>query len=205
MTEGFCLRFVFDTYDREIERYGGLAGMQPAESIFAADSRAVAELIYLIQERALQLDTTTLAVLSVDNLLASIGLNAAARLQWLKQYVSSRDEVGQEYRQRKTLLRSLLHDPNRLQKEPGGEIVAQAFAAQRTVLAAVSRHLTELEEQGELSQTIGALCSNFVHLHCNRLFGTEHSAERRVLGLLLRTREGLERDSVSFPRGDREF
>src|SRR5207244_2924396 len=72
MTERYCLRFVFDTYDREVERYGGRAGTQIAESIFAADSRTVTELIYLIQERVLQLDRITLAVLSVDNLLASL-------------------------------------------------------------------------------------------------------------------------------------
>ena len=54
MAEGFCQRFVFDTYDREMERYGGPAGTQLAESIFAADSRTVSELIYLIQEGVLQ-------------------------------------------------------------------------------------------------------------------------------------------------------
>jgi hypothetical protein len=32
-----------------------------------------------------------------------------------------------------------------------------------------------------------------VHLHCNRLLGTDPAAERLVLGLLLRARESLDR------------
>src|SRR5437879_4076445 len=38
---GFSLRFAFDTYDREIERYGGELGMEVAEKIFAVDSASV--------------------------------------------------------------------------------------------------------------------------------------------------------------------
>jgi lantibiotic biosynthesis protein len=195
MAEGFCSRFVFDTYDREIERYGGTIGTQIAESIFAADSRTIAELIYLMQERILKLERIILAVLSVDNFLASLGLTEAARLRWLRQHVTSRNEVGQEYRQKKTLLRSLLQDPSRLLNESGGGAVAQALAAERTMVAQVAARLLRLAEQSELSQTTETLYSSYIHMHFNRLFGSDHSAEQRVLGLLLRTREGLDRSS----------
>ena len=39
MSDGLCLKFVFDTYEREVERYGGRAGMAAAESLFSVDSR----------------------------------------------------------------------------------------------------------------------------------------------------------------------
>jgi lantibiotic biosynthesis protein len=45
-----CSRFAFDTYDREIERYGGDEATAAAECVFAADSRAVAELLALAPE-----------------------------------------------------------------------------------------------------------------------------------------------------------
>ncbi|MFL5699107.1 MAG: lantibiotic dehydratase [Ktedonobacteraceae bacterium] len=196
MEEGFCSRFVFDTYDREVERYGGTDGIEVAESIFAIDSRTVSKLIYIIQERVLKLDRITLAVLSADNLLASLGLTQAARLQWLRQHVTSRNEVGQEYRQKKKLLRSLLDDQSRLLNEPDGESVAQAFTTQSIMLAPIAERLLGLAEQGQLSQTMDMLFSSYIHMHFNRLFGSDHSAERRALGLLLRTREGLERSSV---------
>jgi thiopeptide-type bacteriocin biosynthesis protein len=197
MAEEFCSRFVFDTYEREVERYGGMAGIEMAESIFAADSWTVTQLFYLMQERVLQLDRLILAILSVDNLLASLGLSEAGRLQWLRQHVTSRNEVGQEYRQRKVVLRSLLGDVRHLLNEPGGESVLQVFEAQRKRLAPVAASLVEMEGQGKLTQTLDTLYNSFVHMHCNRLFRSDQSFERRVLGLLLRTREGLERSANS--------
>lgn len=193
MSDGQCLRFCFDTYDRELERYGGAAGTAAAEALFAADSRAVADLLYLDQRRLLGMDRTTLAVLSIDDLLAGLGLTEADRLEWYRDQVVSRHETGPEYRQRKGTLRSLLGDPQGLRTVSGGEAVANTFAARRVALAPVARRLDELAERGELGQPRTSLYRSFVHLHCNRLMGSEWSTERRVLGLLLRTREGLDK------------
>lgn len=43
MARGVCQRFAFDTYEREIERFGGPAGTAAAETMFAADSAAVVD------------------------------------------------------------------------------------------------------------------------------------------------------------------
>jgi thiopeptide-type bacteriocin biosynthesis protein len=193
MGDGLCLRFCFDTYDREVERYGGVAGTAAAEALFAADSRAVAELLYLDQQRSLGMDRTTLAVLSIDDLLASLGLTEANRLKWYRDRVVSRHETGPEYRQRKKILRALLGNPQKVQTESGGEAIEQAFAARQAGLAPVARRLGELAERGELGQPRAMLYRSFVHMHCNRLLGSEQATEEQVLGLLLRTREGLDR------------
>src|SRR4029079_14096276 len=81
---GSCLRVGFDTYEREIERYGGLAAMQAAEAVFAADSAAVVEHLRLARGDLGAFDRTALAVLSIDELLASLGLDAARRLEWYR-------------------------------------------------------------------------------------------------------------------------
>jgi thiopeptide-type bacteriocin biosynthesis protein len=196
MSDGLCLRFCFDTYDREVERYGGVSGTAVAEALFAADSRAVAELLYLDQQRSLGMDRTTLTVLSIDDLLAGLGLTEANRLEWYRERVVSRHETGPEYRQRKGTLRSLLGNPESLRTQSGGEAVAHTFAARRAVLAPVARRLGEAAERGELGQPPAILYRSFVHLHCNRLLGSvgdSGSTEEQALGLLLRTREGLDR------------
>jgi thiopeptide-type bacteriocin biosynthesis protein len=45
---GFCHRLSLDTYERELERYGGEAGIDNAEEIFCADSEATTELLALL-------------------------------------------------------------------------------------------------------------------------------------------------------------
>ena len=76
-----CLSFAFDTYEREVERYGGAAGIALAEELFAADSRAVARILRVAAEPDAP-DRTALAVLSVDALLDALGMDAAARIAW---------------------------------------------------------------------------------------------------------------------------
>jgi lantibiotic biosynthesis protein len=199
MSDGLCFRFCFDTYDREVERYGGEAGTAAAEALFAADSQALTELLYLSQQRLLKMDRTTLAILSIDNLLAGLGLTQADRLRWYRDQVVSRHQTGQEYRQRKQTLRSLLGDPTRLLAEPGGEAVARVFGARREALAPVAKRLYELTERGELGQPKSQLYQSFVHLHCNRLLGSGQTIEEQALGLLLRTREGLDKAPLQHP------
>jgi thiopeptide-type bacteriocin biosynthesis protein len=191
MRDGLCLRFCFDTYDREVERYGGEVGIAAAEALFAADSRAVVEILHLSQQRLLEMDRMTLAVLRIDDLLAGLGLSESDRLCWYKDQVMSRRESGQEYRQRKQILRLLLGDPGRLLAEPGGEAVVQVFAARRQAVMPVAQRLHELTERGDLGQPTSKLYQSFVHLHCNRLLASDWALEQRLIGLLLRTREGL--------------
>jgi lantibiotic biosynthesis protein len=202
MSEGLCLRFCFDTYDREVERYGGDAGTAAAEALFAADSRAVAQLLHLDQQRLLEMDRTTLAILSIDDLLAGLGLTEADRLRWYKEQMVSRHETGPEYRQRKKALRFLLGDPRQLLAEPGGEAVAGVFAARREALAPIVGRLDESIEREELALRKSKLYHSFVHLHCNRLLGTGSATEPQLIGLLLRTREGLDKAPLQrFSKG----
>jgi len=196
ITDGLCQGFSFDTYERELERYGGAAATAVAESVFATDSRAVAALLELAIQRQLTLDRVALAVLSVDDLLAGLGLDKHKRLDWYRQHVTSRRHAGAEYRHRQAALRPLLGDPARLAGEPGGNALDHVFATRRAALAPLVKRLDDLAERGYLSQDRPTLYQSHVHLHCNRLMESGSSSEQLVLGLLLRLREGLERAPI---------
>jgi len=55
MDQRLCSRFAVDTYDREVERYGGLDGMRIAESIFAVEQRCGLRTASTVGARALAL------------------------------------------------------------------------------------------------------------------------------------------------------
>ncbi len=105
--------------------------------------------------------------------------------------VSSRTVAGDEYRRRKDTLRGLLGDPEQIRSQPGGDAVLQVLAARRNELEKIGRQLDELTAAEELSQPKSVLFRSYVHLHCNRLLAGDRSAEEQVLGLLVRTRYGL--------------
>jgi len=196
VTAGRCDRFAVDTYEREVERYGGPEGMNAAEELFAADSRCVAGLLGSLRE-GLGLDRVGLAVVTVDDLLDALGLDPRRRLEWCGWRVADRPASGPEHRRRKVILRPLLADPGRLASVPGGPEVLGRLAERRAALAPIAERLAALAALD--GPPLRDLVASFVHLHCNRLLGTDPVAEGLVMGLLLRARESLDRAPLPPP------
>ena len=201
--DGSCLRMSIDTYEREIERYGGPAAIAVAESIFAADSEAVVETIRLARESSETMDRITLAVLSVDALLAALGLSAAHRVAWYRSRPDIRSASSTEHRLRHGQLRRLLGDPAAVADEPAGSVVQGLLQNRRVVLAPLAERLQAVERRGELGKPLDSIFLSLVHMHCNRLLGAGTASERTVLGLLLRTYEGLVRSPLAPPNSSR--
>jgi lantibiotic biosynthesis protein len=197
LAEGRCARFAFDTYEREVERYGGDDATAVSESVFAADSVAVAEILQLALGGATGLDRTELAALTIDDLLAALGLAEPARIAWYREAVTARHESGDEHRRRGAELRRLLGDPSHLGARDEAGAVRRVLAARRGALAEPAAALAALAERGKLERPLEELCRSYVHLHCNRLLGSGPPSEGMVLGLLLRTRESLSRAPVA--------
>jgi lantibiotic biosynthesis protein len=196
---GACDRFAVDTYEREVERYGGPEGVAAAEELFAADSRCVAGLLGCLRG-GLGLDRVGLAVVTTDDLLDTLGLDPHRRLGWYGRRVADRRPSGPDHRRRKAALRPLLADPRQLASVPGGGEVLGHLAERRSALAPVARRLGEPAPAHQLGgRALEDLAASFVHLHCNRLLGPDPVSERLVLGLLLRARESLERAPLPRP------
>ncbi|MET0834908.1 MAG: thiopeptide-type bacteriocin biosynthesis protein, partial [Actinomycetota bacterium] len=190
VTAGRCDRFAIDTYEREVERYGGPEGMTAAEELFGADSRCVAGLLGCLRG-GLGLDRVGLAVVTTDDLLDALGLDPRRRLEWCGGRVADRRASGPEHRRRKVVLRPLLTDPRRLASVPGGREALGHLADRRAALSPIAERLAALAALGD--SPLRDLVASFVHLHCNRLVGPDPVTERLVMGLLLRTRESLDR------------
>ncbi|MGW0659882.1 lantibiotic dehydratase [Streptodolium elevatio] len=216
--EGLCERFAVDTYEREIERYGGPLAMPWAESLFAADSHAVAELLALLRDTGTgtgsgvdtdtateadgkeadsgRLDRTLLAVRSVDELLAGLGFDESARARWCRGRIdragrSQQRAVGLRYRRHAADLRRLLADDDWLADRRGGPQALAVLATLRREAAAAAAAFADLRGRGELWQPMDRLAGSFVHMHCNRLLVSGRDEEIQVIGLLQRAGAGL--------------
>jgi thiopeptide-type bacteriocin biosynthesis protein len=191
IADGFSSRLVLDTYEREVERYGGEASLSRIEDLFVADSQAVIGLLEVVRGPNPPLDRTALAMLSVDNLLGSLGLSTLEREQWYRDRVATRQETSAVYRQRKAEMLAMLRDPYNAIGEGIGSLVLELLNDRRKAIIPIGIALRELANRGDLSQSLDRVYDSLVHMHCNRLLGIDSMAERYVIGLLSRTSEGL--------------
>jgi thiopeptide-type bacteriocin biosynthesis protein len=182
---GLISALALDTYEREVDRYGGPAAIGLAEDVFCGDSAAVVELLEAIRVSDGELDPVTCACVAVDGLLSALGYDVPQRLAWYQAQVRDRRASGAEYRKRSAALRVLLPAPQTL-----GDAPSAALAERHARLRPVGEQLAELEGRGELVATRSAILASHVHMHLNRLLG-RRTEEDLVLGLLLRTWHGL--------------
>jgi lantibiotic biosynthesis protein len=194
VSQEVCRRVTLDTYDREVERYGGPDGIELAEELFIADSVASLELLHLLDQKTVELDSSLLAVYTVDDLVRGLGLTDEEQDQLYHHGVAERREAAKEYRTQQRLLRSLLGDPHWLATQPGGDRIAEILELRRHRVQHIASRYDALDT---LVRSKAELARSFVHMHANRLLGCGHPPEQRVLGLLQRTRESLRRAPIN--------
>ncbi|MFG2978257.1 lantibiotic dehydratase [Streptomyces sp. NPDC048331] len=186
---GICTRFSFETYEREVERYGGEAGMRAAEAIFTAESPLVGEMLQASKEGLITASMPDLAVISIDDLLDCLGVDPEERARFSYEPLPPSSRMGgNAYRERKGTLRQVLGCPGACDAE-----TSRLLRARRLALRPALDLLDSLHRSNKLQCPRPVLNRHFVHMHANRLLGTDRDEERLVLELLRRTRAGLSR------------
>jgi thiopeptide-type bacteriocin biosynthesis protein len=198
---GLVRQLMFDTYEREVERYGGAMGVDAAEQYFWADSEAVLDELTSLGDDDADADTRwRLAIPGVDTLLRDLGLDLDAKLRLAQRL---RERFGREFhadaafgRQLAPKYRSVRADLERLIATGGA---ADADRPWREALARRSARAREAVETlhaasgaQRLTSTIEDLAESYVHMHLNRLFRDEQRAHELVIyDFLVRLYEGL--------------
>jgi thiopeptide-type bacteriocin biosynthesis protein len=181
---GLCHDFSFRTYDREVERYGGIEGVTLAEELFCEDSVQVIKLLELAAQK--RLDRITVGVLSINALLAAFIPDAQTRLDFLKAGVSAgtRKEVSKDYRRLKSFFGALLaRDLSAPETQVYEEIISQIDSTCIKIREIAAR-LDLAHQEGFLFATPNDLVQSFVHMHCNRFYENALDAERQTRTLL---------------------
>ena len=94
LDDGRLWRFQLDTYQREVERYGGTEGIELAERLFHADSEAVLALATRLSEDARGDVRWRIALLGIDLLLADLGFDLDTRRAVISR---ARDSFASEF------------------------------------------------------------------------------------------------------------
>ena len=181
-TQLLCDRIVqrtqFDTYQRELNRYGGPEAIEICESIFALDSDLVLNLLNF-SPLARKLDVLELGVLSSAVFLTLVERVRPGAFDLLKSVRERHEDTSYEYRTRKADLLLLLNS----EVIRGVEVELQNQLVPMTQ-AIVS--LAKLEQENKLTRRFALICIDLLHMNQNRL-GVPRPVEPVVYELLRRT------------------
>ena len=172
---GLGWKLQVDTYEREVERYGGPEGMALAEDWFWRDSEAVLQGLDDLQGDQGAQRRWRQALEDVDRMLGALGLDLEAkgriarlgREGFLKETAGGRNletVLGAHFRPLAGELADLL----------------DREAPFNPSLASLAR-LGEAAHAGRLAQPLETLAPTLTHMHLNRLLRGEHRAQEGML------------------------
>jgi thiopeptide-type bacteriocin biosynthesis protein len=190
LEDGRVWRLQLDTYEQEIERYGGPAGIELAEQLFHLDSEAVLELIEGFPADAREEARWRLTLCGIDRLLTDLGFDRQAQCAILTRVrevyarefradANLKHQLGARFRKERPGLEALL-DPAR---GADGPLAAGLAVLQRRSerLAPVFMELKTLEQAGRLTLPRVELAASYLHMHANRLLRSAQRAQELVL------------------------
>jgi thiopeptide-type bacteriocin biosynthesis protein len=184
-----CLRFAIDTYEPEIERYGGIEAIDLAEELFALDSELTLALLRFLDPQGLR--RVELAVFGLNFLFEKLGWSLEDRRELFKGIAAPRMESGDEYRERKAVLQALVGWDDDLLLDKSVKEMARALEPVAAAIEDVGWRLRTLDQDGRLAPPLHFICRSFAHMHCNRL-GLNGATERLAYGLLTRSYDALQ-------------
>jgi class I lanthipeptide synthase len=165
---GLLTGFAVDTYDPEVERYGGECAMAAAEDLFHADSRVA---LSLLRDNATDLELAT--ALSVLDLVFRF-----ARPDEVLKMLESTVTVDE----RKAVSRQRAGAVSGHITERGIVPVVPAPWEQRWQSA--ERYLRALHVDDCSPARIRRIAASLAHMHCNRVLGPDRARERAVYALI---------------------
>lgn len=187
--EGLLNRMVIDTYDPEIERYGGSDLISSAETFFSKDSEAVARYLGLRRFERIDISEELFGALSVIDILEGFSLSFIEQLNWLNDSVNYK-EYKAEFKQMKSeLLRYGNTDDNwaNLQKDEKGQTLFSLMNIRKEALSIYADKVNEANRQGLLANHIDDLIGSVIHMHINRLIGVDRTRETKIITLARHT------------------
>ncbi len=191
--EGQIWRLQLDTYEREVERYGGPVGMVLSERLFEADSEATLGILGQLSGEEGNDLRWRLCLRGMDLLLEDMGMSLAEKSQLLQNIRRSFAEefratpsferqLDAKYRAESPRLRSLW-EPEEESPLTAGLALLRARSEQ---LRPVVAELRAAAEAGKLTVPLPELAASYLHMVANRMLRGAARAQELVMYDFLR-------------------
>jgi len=195
LRDGRISKWQLDTYEREVERYGGPEAMEISERIFHADSEALLSALEELEGDRGADRRWRLALVGLDRMLDDFGFDLPMRRDLLAQLrhafgeeffvgIDLTQQLAQRLRENSDELYSLLTAGALPPEHPLAASLA-ALDRRSAALAPLVAQLRALEAEGKLAAPIESLVTSYMHMFVNRLIRSDARAHELVLYDLL--------------------
>jgi thiopeptide-type bacteriocin biosynthesis protein len=191
--DGRIWRFQCDTYEREVERYGGPQGIVRSEQLFRHDSDAALSILRSGDPDVVQQLRWRLALRGAHLLLEEFGLSLDERIAHVEH---ARRSLREEFRVDQSFDRQIGNRFRRTRAEldallaptvPAEHPLASGFAALAERGRRIAPVVAELRDDPGVKVPLRQLILSHVHLSCNRLLrASQRHQELTIYELLAR-------------------
>lgn len=179
--EGFMTHFSLDSYDREIERYGGLELIDVAEKVFYFDSLVTENILIQKREGNITFSNELIGMISEIHYMESFGLKYEEQVDYLRSQVSQSDYRDDFKKNRSEYMKLCNSNENwkELRETDSGSILLDILNIRNEI---VQYYGNKVREKLLVSTDL-AILDSVIHLHFNRLFGIDREFEKKVRAL----------------------
>lgn len=191
---GQIQRCSLETYEREVERYGGPEAIDLLEQVFTVDSVLTSDLIAFQHGRRLILDPLAVAVCTLNQFFTSWGYDGWQCLEWTHQ-ASEKYAWSKEFRPERKRYCDLLSPCRQLSLDLVEQraLLLDLVRPHEAFLNGVGMQVRHLAEEGKLWVSEASLLNSLAHMHINRLLGMDRGRENQVYAFWRHTLDSLAR------------
>ena len=179
--EGLMTHFALDSYDREIERYGGIDLIDIAEKVFYFDSLVTENILTQKREGNITFSNELIGMISEIHYMESFGLKYEEQVEYLRSQVSQSDYRDDFKKNRSEYMKLCNSNENwkGLRETNSGVILLGILNIRHEIV----RYYGNKVRENLLSSTELSILDSIIHLHFNRLFGIDREFEKKVRAL----------------------
>jgi lantibiotic biosynthesis protein len=181
---GLLQKITIDTYEREVERYGGPMLIEKAEDYFHYDSQSVAMILSTLNQQN-HLPAYVMASLSIIDIMDNFGLNYAQQVASIENNTEKYEYIDEFRPLRKEL--SLIGDSRndwenlRNYNSGVGKSIYESFLIRKESLTRYVTEIKELQKRDMLWNEHQMIMGAIIHMYCNRLLGANRELEKKAL------------------------
>lgn len=171
--KGFIKEITISSYEREVERYGGVDAIEAAESAFFADSEFSLHLINEILLKKIDIPDYMIVALSLMEILKGCHLSLAEQVNFFSMMKLDKKllEGFREWKNKLIPLVSLIFDEKLLLFNERPLFQEGPLARRRELLG---DYFSKVKENKQ------SILTSILHMHCNRVLGTDGLLEQKA-------------------------